>query len=119
MLLIYFLVKWGFDMDELKEQFGSSSKICQEPTIQNPLMNALPADSRRRQDACAYTPEIKEEITEKFDFNLYKDIDDVYGANNSQRQFYTMPSTSFPNKQDSFADWLYKTGPTCKEGVCY
>ena len=28
--------------------------------------------------------------------NLYRDVGDLYGRNNSQREFYTMPSTTFP-----------------------
>ena len=35
----------------------------------------------------------------------------------SQRQFVTMPSTSIPNDQGSYMNWLYKIpGKTCKEG---
>ena len=48
-------------------------------------------------------------------FNLYKDVSDIFSKNNSQRQFYTTPVTTIPNDQGSFADWLYKTPPTCKE----
>ena len=47
------------------------------------------------------------------------DIDDIYSKYNSQRQFYTMPNTSIPNKQKEFALWLYNRGPTCKEGNGY
>ena len=119
MICIYFLVIWGFDLEGLKEQFSQKKESCQLPTIHNPFMNAMITDKRNRTQACKYDPTIKKQITKEFDFNLYKDTDDVYGANNSQRQFYTMPSTTFPNKQNDFADWLYKTSPTCKEGVCW
>ena len=44
-----------------------------------------------------------------------QDVDDLFGRYNSQRQFYTMPSTTVPNDQKSFAEWLYKTPETCKE----
>jgi hypothetical protein len=41
----------------------------------------------------------------------------VYGKKQGQRQFITQPSTSIPNDQGSFANWLYKIpGKTCKEG---
>ena len=29
--------------------------------------------------------------------------------------FYTVPIRTVPNDQTEFANWLYKTGPTCKE----
>jgi hypothetical protein len=45
------------------------------------------------------------------------DPTDVFGRTQSQRQFITMPSTSIPNDQGSFMNWLYKIpGKTCKEG---
>ena len=43
------------------------------------------------------------------------DVNDVFGKMNSQRQFYTMPSTTIPNAQDDFAKWLYLNPKTCKE----
>jgi hypothetical protein len=59
--------------------------------------------------------EIKNEIEDKFSFNLYQDVNDVFGKSNSQRQFYTTPVTTIPNKQDDFAKWLYGKNETCKE----
>ena len=55
-------------------------------------------------------------IKKKFNNNLFHDIEDVYDRKNSQRQFYTMPSTTIPNNRDTFQKWLYKTPKTCKEG---
>lgn len=119
MICMYFLVVWGINLEGIAEQFTNKKEQCYKPTYNNPFMNALSTDKRDRGVACRYTPETKKEIEKEFDFNLYKDTDDVYGANNSQRQFYTMPSTTFPNKQIEFANWLYKTEPTCKEGICW
>lgn len=36
---------------------------------------------------------------------------DIY----TQRQFFTMPSTTIPNDQTTFAKWLYRLPETCKE----
>ena len=120
MLLIYFLVKWGFELDGMKEDFTiNKTKKCQASSLNNPFMNALVSDDRKRMEACEYDTKTKNDISKNFNFNLYKDTDDIYGANNSQRQFYTMPSTTFPNKQNDFANWLYKNHPTCKEGICW
>ena len=35
---------------------------------------------------------------------------------NSQRQFYTLPSTTIPNDPNNdFGKWLYNSSQTCKE----
>ena len=59
---------------------------------------------------------IKEQIENKFEINLYKDVGDIFGKENSQRQYYTNPVTTIPNDQQKFANWLYNTRPSCKEG---
>ena len=51
-----------------------------------------------------------------FSSSLIRDVNDLFGKNNSQRQFYTVPGNSIPNDQDTFAKWLYATPKTCKEG---
>ena len=51
-----------------------------------------------------------------FNEDLYRDVTDVFGKNNSQRQYYTVPGNQVPNDQGSFAQWCYGTPPTCKEG---
>ena len=52
------------------------------------------------------------------DFNkrLFRDVGDIFNRSNGQRQFYTMPVTESSNNQKDFANWLYNTGPSCKEG---
>lgn len=97
-------------------------KKCTEPTVNNPLMNFnIIADRRDRAKACdSYdSQEVKEKIENKFNYNLYRDVGDLYGKNNSQRQYYTMPATTMPNDQTAFAKWCYNTGPTCKERGLY
>tara|TARA_Y100000389_G_C17271298_1_gene418108 strand:+ start:104 stop:652 length:549 start_codon:yes stop_codon:yes gene_type:complete len=119
MIIMYFLITWGSNLDELKETFGNKENIsCQNPDNNNPFMNILPVDDRDRLEACKYNEETKEKIDNNFNTNLYLDLNDIYGKNNSQRQFYTMPSTTIPNKQHDFAEWLYNSPNTCKEGNC-
>ena len=62
---------------------------------------------------------IQKDIEDKFGYNLYRDVGDLYGKSNSQREYYTMPSTTVPNNQTSFAKWCYSVGPTCKEKSIY
>ena len=96
----------------------TEQKPCVKPTADNPFMNFNNiTDDRDRPPACkSYdNQEIKEDIEEKFNENLYRDVGDLYGKNNSQREFYTMPNTKSVNDQTSFAKWCYYQGPTCKE----
>ena len=100
------------------------SKVCVTPTVDNPFMNVALSDytNMPNRDVCddvLDNPIIKEQIEKAFNHGLYQDVGDVWGKNNGQRQFYTMPNTSIPNKQKEFALWLYNRGPTCKEGNGY
>lgn len=88
------------------------------PTKDNPFMNYnLFGDDKKKPKAIkSYNnDEIKKDINDKFNNNLYRDVSDLYGKNNSQRQFYTMPCTQIVNDQTKFAKWLYQTDETCKE----
>ena len=92
------------------------------PTTENPFMNInlITDDKQKPAPAPSWNNDkIQKEIENKFNFNLYRDVGDLYGKSNSQREFYTMPSTTIPNNQTSFAKWCYSTGPTCKEKSIY
>lgn len=99
---------------------GPDGKICAKPTHDNPFMNLGVndiADFPNKPPACDITHKnVQKEAEKHFDHDLYRDVSDVFGRNSSSRQFYTMPSTTVPNDQNGFAEWLYKRGPTCKEG---
>jgi hypothetical protein len=110
----------------LMEGLENTNKSCTKPSIDNPFMNATMKDYLNidentqkiieRPEACDTTdPEIKQSMDKFFNHNLFKDVNDVFGKMNSQRQFYTMPSTTIPNAQDEFAKWLYLNPKTCKE----
>ena len=104
---------------------------CTAPTKDNPFMNVTMADYMNydsngvlvdKPEACSVLDKnISEKATEYFNNNLYRDVTDVYGRVGMERNFYTNPSTTIPNKQDEFAKWLYLSPPTCKEdkGNCY
>jgi hypothetical protein len=110
----------NYDYNELVEQKikeENPQESCVPPTDENPFMNFLLSDDPRRPPACQPSnPKIKEQIQEKFHKNLFMDVNDIYNKQNSQREFYTMPSTTIPNEQGNFAKWLYGLPPTCKEG---
>ena len=91
-----------------------------QPTRDNPYMNVLMneyTENPHRPPADEHDdPEVQKSIENYFQSNLYRDVDDVWGRNNSQRQFYTMPSTTIPNDRDSFMKWAFKTPYVCKDG---
>jgi hypothetical protein len=92
---------------------------CIKPTAENPFMNVLMTDYAKnpeRPSACKLTTKVKNEVKQHFDSTLFRDVDDIFHRNASDRQFYTTPITTIPNDQTSFAKWLYSTPPTCKEG---
>lgn len=94
-------------------------KNCRKPSKDNPFGNPMPGDPMDAPGACMYK-DVKEEVDAKFDESLYKDLGDVFNRANSQRQFYSMPNTKFPNEQTEFANFLFSQGPNCKSSpeVC-
>lgn len=102
-----------------------NNENCQHPTPDNPLANVLLTDyenARDKKPACKY-----EDVKDELNNSLYKafnvDENDFNWKNNSQRQFFSMPSTTIPNDRDSFLDFVsgnqrYKK--MCKESpfVC-
>lgn len=108
--------KEGFVGDSTEEKTAN----FQMPTKNNPFMNVLIGDyvddPGRKPAADVEDPDVKEAVNRNFSKGLYRDIDNVWDRNNSQRQYYTMPSTTIPNDRDSFMNWCYKTPNTCKDG---
>lgn len=121
---IYKTLKDNGGSVENLESVDKDKVDCTRPTLDNPFMNVTMKDYMNIKDGAIVerppicdlsSPKIQGEIDETFSNNLYKNVDDIFGRMNSQRQFYTMPSTTIPNKQDEFARWLYASPKTCKE----
>ena len=97
------------------------------PTARNPFMNVLideiTYNPTRPSAESAVDPNNAAVLDDFFRIQWNNDPTDVFGRTQGQRQFYTMPSTSIPNDQGSFQNWLYLIpGKTCKEGgrdACY
>ena len=99
---------------------GRGGSSCTRPTKHNPFMNVLPEDYKknaRRPAACTrrHDANVRKTIDRYFHSGLYRNLDDAWDRHNSQRQFYTMPSTTIPNERDRFAQWCYHIAPTLKE----
>jgi len=109
-------------LNEIDTIIKDINDSCNLPTDDNPFMNLSTYDfsNGEKSKACnSYNNKgIKNIVENKFNNDLYLDSNDLFNRRNSQRQFYTMPNTSIPNKQGDFAKWLYDRGPTCKEGNC-
>lgn len=107
---------------------GNNKEYYQEPTVNNPFMNAMPFDSRNRSSGQyiynnGINIDMANKIEKAYSRYAYKDASDVFDTNSGRRQFFTNPNTTYPNNQQGFANWLYQPNvKTCKEGngmQCY
>jgi hypothetical protein len=122
-VMTWFLNEYGAKSEGL----DPSGEFVRLPRNDNPFMNTLLTEVGKKdlpQAAPHAHPKIKKDVEYLFNKNVYKDAEDIYNKNNSQRQFFTMPNTNeFGVKNgDSvkFANWLYnKPAPTCKEDTRY
>ena len=96
-----------YTVDELNDY---EKNTCRKPTSDNPFMN--PAVTEFGGDppaACnAEDEDIKDNIKVNFNHQLFRDVDELWERENSQRQFYTLPNTGVPNNQKEFAEWCWK-----------
>ena len=107
-----------YTMDEIRLYENAK---CRRPTNDNPFMNPSLDDLNKENVpvACNSDDEdIQNEISNKFNQDMYRDIEDVFNRKNSQRQFYTVHQ-SIPNDQEAFARWCYGFPPTCKTDQQY
>jgi len=96
------------------------NKICARSTVENPFMNLSVADISLNPDhpqACDIdNTQVRKTIAKNFHSHVYRDVNDIYSKDASERQFYTMPCTKVVNDQTDFGNWLYNRGSSCKEG---
>lgn len=91
------------------------------PTDANPFMNVLVnevLDNPTKPPAMTVdTPEMARVLSDQFQTRMYGDPSDVFQHTQNQRTWVAQPSTSIPNDQGSFQNWLFRVpGPTFKEG---
>jgi hypothetical protein len=127
LFLLYIYFYYNKEQSKIKEELDNNNqaiinnKLCVKPSKDNPFMNPTIVDignnANLNLDACYIdNPKIKKEINNNFFNNQYRDVKDIYDRNSSQRQFYTVPSTTIPNNQEAFSKWLYYRKTSCKEG---
>jgi len=103
-----------------KKAFECNAKATQ-PTSANPFMNVLidelKYNPKRPAAKSVLDPLVQTTLNDFYKTEFYADPTDVFGKNQGQRQWVTMPSTSIPNDVDSYQKWLYRIPfKTCKEG---
>lgn len=109
-----------FSEREVKNDIKKKKKY-RKPTADNPYQNIVFSDYLNDQNVpepCNVdSPQVQTEAQNLYNSSMFRNTSDVYERQNSQRLFMTMPVTTNPNDQTEFANWLYKTGPTCKENT--
>jgi len=100
---------------EVQKYLNDTSR---KPTPSNPFMNPILTDYNNESDprpANVDDDEIKNEIRQSFNKDLFRDLGDLFDVKNAERIFYTVPGGSIPNDQDAFAKWCYGHPATCHE----
>ena len=107
----------NFKSQEQLKPFKNTKQI--ESTYHNPYANILLSEygnGSRQNNIDMNSKESMDKVRNNFSNNLYRDANDIFGKNNSQRQFMMNPIQTIPNNQNDFARWCYAKPPTCKEG---
>jgi hypothetical protein len=108
------------DIINIDSNNNDDSEGCKLPTKVNPFMNPTFKDYEdgNLMKACnSYDNSVIRNMENEYlTSGLYKDQFDIFNKKHSQREFYTMPVNSIINESIKFAEWLYKTPPTCKQG---
>jgi hypothetical protein len=116
------ILNQGGDTAMFNNASSLPNKKCRKPTENNPFMNVLLSDYDEKNPeaintgpACDLNNQaISDQANEQFNKNLFRDVNDLYEKENSQRTYYSTPSTTIPNDQKSFAEWCYGVPETCK-----
>jgi hypothetical protein len=102
-------------------ELNTEPKARTYPTAENPFMNVMVPEihtnPRRGAAAPITNKKVKQALDDYFRVQWYSDPTDVFGKNQSQSRFITMPSTSIPNDRESLLQWQYGLPEgTCKSG---
>ena len=102
----------------------------------NPFGNVLMSDYKFNPDKKPvlgeYTPDVEQSLNRKIKefivqensdnneiHNIFNNVGDQFSFEQNNRQFYTNPSTTIPNKQDDFLSFCYGTLPSEKPLIIY
>ena len=111
----------------LKENFYTTNK---KNPLSNVLLTEIMDNPDRKSAPPAFNPDVQEDITratkktvqflnpgiKNTDKQLFSSMTDNFYLDQSNRAFFSNPSTKIPNDQGAFADFLYGDMPSCKDG---
>jgi len=111
----------------LKENFYTTNK---KNPLGNVLLTEIMDNPDRKSAPPAFNPDVQEDIvratkkTVQFlnpgikntNKQLFSSLTDNFYLDQSNRAFFSNPSTKIPNDQGAFADFLYGDMPSCKDG---
>jgi len=95
-----------------RKSFSSSTPLN---PFGNATVGALLEDPGRPPMQGYDEPGVAKQIRKNFNKGLFRNLDDVYEVENSQRQFVTQPVTTSAPDTIAFAQYLFGNQPTCKE----
>jgi hypothetical protein len=121
-----------------KEGLNNSYYAVNDQIIEqnNPFGNVLMTDYKfnpnKKEVTTEYSPNLETSINTKIKefivqengdnneiYNLFNNVGDQMTFEQNNRQFYTNPSTTIPNKQDDFLSFCYGTLPSEKPLTIY
>ena len=89
---------------------------CRASTKDNPFANTLVSEFGKDplpDPPCTYD-DVKEDMEKNFNEGLFRNVEDWPNRENSQRQFFTMPTGGNPPDTRAFAEFLYGNAKNCK-----
>lgn len=89
---------------------------CRPSTKDNPFANTLVNEFGKDplpDPPCAYD-DIKQDMEKNFNDGLFRNVEDWSNRENSQRQFFTVPTGGNPPDTKAFAEFLYGNARNCK-----
>ena len=111
---------------------GDQQDIEQNNPFGNVLMTDYKFNPNKKEVNSDYTPDLENSINRKIKdfivqenndnneiYNLFNNIGDQFSFEQNNRQFYTNPSTTIPNKQDDFLSFCFGTLPSEKPLTIY
>jgi len=119
LLLLSFYLGYTDTFETLVNKENNTPK-CTEPTETNPFMNFTIADQIMNPNKPAACPvdSVRKDQIKKYRLSAYLDPKDLFGKIVTDRNFYTMPSTTLVNDQEGFTKYLYGDFGKCKsEGI--
>ena len=128
-ICIVFYYNLNIKSTDQKENFETQNFIKHTtPTDKNPLMNVLLPEignnPTRKSALKSYLPEtekiindkVKQQVSKHIDPRLFQGVNNEIDLEYSMRNFYTNPSTTIPNDQEGFSQFLYGGMISAKEG---